>query len=203
MNYGELQTQFTSILGRRDLTSTLRDTFLSLSISRIQRELRAPFMESTLDVTIGEDYDGLEIPSDYLALCFITVGSEPSKLQRVDLLTALNEAQAIGIPKVFARQGSKWILGPAPAEDEVITIGYFAEFTDLEDSEDESTLTIIAPDLIIYGALIYASEYFLDRRLEVFESRYRTILDMVQSQADFDELSYSKIMPCFSIEDEN
>lgn len=202
MNYGELKTHFQSLLNRRDLTPSLRETFIQMAISRIQRELRAPLMEKAVEVTISGAYDGLEIPSDYIALVAITVDGEETKLRRVDLQVAQREAVNIGIPQVFARQGGKWILGPTPIEDTVMRIDYFGELGALEEDEDENVLTIVAPDLIAYAALVYASEYFLDRRLEAFENRYTTMLTAIQGQADFDELSHAAIMPCIAMEDE-
>jgi hypothetical protein len=202
MNYGELKTHFQALLNRRDLTTTLRETFLQMGISRIQRELRAPLMEKATLVTIGEDYDGLEIPSDYIALVALTVVDEETKLRRVDLQVAQREAVNIDTPQVFARQAGKWILGPTPIEDTVIRIDYFGEVGALEEDDDENVLTIIAPDLVSYAALVYAAEYFLDRRLEAFENRYNIMLNAIQSQSDFDELSHAAIMPCLVMEDE-
>ena len=203
MNYGELKTHFQSILNRRDLTASLRETFLQMSIARIQRELRAPLMEKAVEVTIGSEYDGLEIPSDYIALVALTVVDEEIKLQRVDLNVAQREAAAQNdFPRVFARQGGKWVLGPTPVEDTVIRIDYFGELDEIEEDEDENVLTIVAPDLITYGALVYAAEYFLDRRLEAFENRYQTMLNQIQSQADYDEISQGVIRPCSSMVDE-
>jgi hypothetical protein len=203
MNYGELKTHFQSILNRRDLTTSLRSTFIDMAISRIQRELRAPLMEKSVEVTIGEDYDGLEIPSDYIALVALTVVDEEIKLQRVDLEVAQLEAINQTYPRVFARQGGKWVLGPTPTEDTVIRIDYFAELGALSEDTDENNLTIVAPDLITYGALVYAAEYFLDRRLEAFENRYQSTLMAIQGQADYDELSHSVMRPCTNFEDEN
>ena len=203
MNYGELRTQFTAVLNRRDLTTSLANTFLQMGISRIQRELRAPFLEKSTLVTIGSSYDGIEIPSDYLALVALTVVGQDAKLQRVDLNIAQAEAnRGTNIPRVFARQGGKLIIGPTPAEGEVVRIDYYGEVGELSDDTDENTLTIIAWDLVVYAALVLAAEYFLDRRLEAFEIRYQTTLKEITDQADFDDVSSGVIYPCYSIVDE-
>jgi hypothetical protein len=203
MTYGELQTHFTAVLNRRDLTTTIRDTFLQMGIAKIQRELRAPFMEKSVLVTIGSDYDGIEIPSDYIALVALTAVDLESKLQRVDLNVAQSEAaKGVATPRVFARQGGRWILGPTPAEDDVIRIDYYGEIGELSESDDENVLTIIAWDLIIYSALVLAAEYFLDRRLETFNNRYKETLAALQGQSDFDELSSGVIRPGIAFEDD-
>lgn len=201
MNYGELKTHFQSILNRRDLTTSLRATFLDMAIARVQRELRAPLMEKAINVTISSSYDGLDIPSDYLALVSLTVVGEESKLQRVDLEVAQRLAETTAVPQCFARQGGKWVLGPTPAENTVIRIDYFAEFGALSLDADENNLTLVAPDLITYAALVYAAEYFLDRRMEAFETRYQTMLASIQNQADFDELSQAVMRPCYEMAD--
>ena len=205
MTYGELQTHFTAVLNRRDLTATLRDTFLQMGIARIQRELRAPFMEKSVLVTIGSSYDGIEIPSDYIALVALTatVGTTTYKLQRVDLETAkAEEAKGTAPPRVFARQGGKWVLGPTPAEDDVIRIDYYGEVGELSAADDENTLTIIAWDLIVYAALVLAAEYYLDRRLETFNDRYTQTLAALQGQADYDEISDAFMRPKDRFEDD-
>jgi hypothetical protein len=203
MNYGELKTHFTSVLNRRDLTATLRDSFLQMGIARIQRELRAPLMEKQALVIVGDDYDGVPIPADYIALVSITVVDQETKLQRVDLEVAQREvARGVSIPRVFARQGAKWVLGPLPAEGDTVRIDYYGELDTLNDDEDENTLSIVAWDLIVYAALVLAAEYFLDRRLETFNNRYNETLATIQGQSDFDEISNAVMRPCIAIEDD-
>jgi hypothetical protein len=203
MNYGELKTQFTAMLNRRDLTATLRDTFLQTGISRIQRELRAPFMEKTVLYTVGSTYDGVEIPADYIALIALTIVDQETKLRRVDLGQALESATRIGPSEVFARQVGKWVLGPVPVEDDVVRIDYVAEVEALVNDEDENTLTIIAPDMVCYSALVLAAEYYLDRRLEYFETRYKDTLGLIQAQAMDDELSNAVMLPSFYMVDDD
>ena len=205
MTYGELRTHFNAVLNRRDLTTTLRDSFLQMGISKIQRELRTPLMEKSVLVTVGSDYDGIEIPSDYIALVALSaeVGVNTYKLQRVDLEVAKREeAKGTATPRVFSRQGGKWILGPTPAEDDVIRIDYYGEVGELSDDADENTLTIIAWDLIIYAALVLAAEYYLDKRLETFNERYMQTLSALQGQSDYDEISDAVMRPCITIQDD-
>ena len=37
---------------------------------------------------------------------------------------------------------------------------------------DENDLAAVAPDLIIYGALGYAADYYLDERRDIFEAKF-------------------------------
>jgi hypothetical protein len=203
MNWGELQTHFTSVLNRRDLTPTLRDSFLRMGMARIQRELRAPFMEKSVLFEIGETYDKLPIPDDYIALVALTVEGQTTKLQRVNVDLAIKTAaQGIDKPLVFARQQQNWILGPRPALGTVIRMDFYADRPDLVELEDTNTMLVVAWDLITYAALVLAAEYYLDRRLETFEARYSTTLDALQSQADFDEISFGTMVGTYQMMDE-
>ena len=47
----------------------------------------------------------------------------------------------------------------------------------------------VAPDLIIYGALTFAADYYLDERAQVFESKFQTFLAELQEQANDQELN--------------
>jgi len=53
MSYLDVKNQFTALLNRRDLTSTLTTTFLNYGIQRIQRNVRVPAMERVVEMTTG------------------------------------------------------------------------------------------------------------------------------------------------------
>lgn len=204
MTYDELRSQFEGLLKRRDMTTTQRDAFLDQAIARIQRELRIPPMEKTAIVNVeGYDSTGIEVPNDLIELKDISVGS--SRLRRVDLQTALRlEECPAGVPQVYTRVGGAFRFGPPPSEGSQIQLNYYAEFAPLVNGSDESTLTRIAPDLIIYGALSYAADWFLDKRSPQFEARYQQILQTLQQQADRDELSAAAAMaPTYTYPDDD
>jgi hypothetical protein len=190
MNYGEVKAQFAAILNRRDITPTLQDTFLQQALSRIQRELRCPALEKSVVVTIDDEvYDGgLAIPSDFLELIKITANTKyPIELRPLDAV--LPRAQTVGVPQIFARQGGRWVFAPSPQEGDVIRIDYYAEFAPVTASGDTNIITQIAPDLIIYGALSYAGDHFVDKRTPGWEARYMQIKDALEAMGDDDALA--------------
>lgn len=193
MTLDEIKSQFTGLMNRRDLTAntSLVSTFVNQSIMRIQRELRIPAMEKSVNVTIGNPYSGLIIPSDLLELISIiptTSDGGSIRLKRGTLERCLNLATFVGDPEIYARQGGLWILGPAPALNQVVRVDYYAEFSPLVNGTDTNVIAEIAWDLIVYGALSAACEYFKDSRLQVFEARYQQIFEALQNQADYDEI---------------
>ena len=54
---------------------------------------------------------------------------------------------------------------------------------------DENALSKIAPDLIIYSALTYASDYYLDERAAQFEQKFVGFLTELQEQANDQEVN--------------
>ena len=213
MTYGEIRTKFLARLNRRDCTPTLADGFLQDAITRIQRVIRIPAMEKSVLVTLdGPNYfdDGaLAIPSDYIHLKDIFASTSSgliTRLVRKDLGYVLKLASEwVGLtPTCFARQGPTWVFGPTPLAETVIRVDYFAEFEDVEEVADDTILTAIAHDLILYGALSYAADHWVDKRGPLFEQRFTQIISDIQNQGDADELTGSaQVSPAFTYPEED
>ena len=188
MNKGALRTQFKNLLNRSDITDTLSDTFIDQGIARIQRTLRIPSMEKKQNYVVSASTTSIVLPSDFLEA--IDLYYDGRSLERIPMKemqelkkNALNDA-----PLYFAREQSNFLLYPYPKTG-TISLNYYGQYADMTTDSDENQLAIVASDLIIYGALTYASDYYLDERSELFEAKYRTYLSEVQQQADDAELT--------------
>lgn len=207
MNLSQITTQFTGLMNRRDLTSNsaLVTTFLNAAQMRLQRDLRCPANEKWSNVTIGTPYNGLVIPNDYLELIGIfpnadwTVRCRREKLERV-----INYAQfATDKSLLYARQGGVWILGPAPSVGDVITLGYYSEVPALVNPTDTNIISIIAWDLIVYAALVFAGEQYNDKRTGAWEARYQQILSDLNDMGSDDEMDEGHMEHCHSYPDDD
>jgi hypothetical protein len=200
MNYGAMKTLFNGLLNRRDNTAALTETFMQNSLLRTQRKLRIPAMEASTVFTIPSNYTGLQIPNDFLELIALSDPANATELTRTSLQNAMRYALILGeLPRVFARQAGKWVIGPTPTTATTIQIDYYALFGTLAADGDTNVITDVMPDGIVYGALSLACDYYLDKRHDVFEQRYLSIRDGVQEQADMDELSgISQVAACNS-----
>ena len=87
------------------------------------------------------------------------------------------------------KPGVPAIIGPQPAVGSAIEVIYYAEFSPLVNPTDTNTISNIAWDAVVYGALSAASDYYNDDRAGSFEARYKQIAQMLQEQADADELT--------------
>jgi hypothetical protein len=101
----------------------------------------------------------------------------------------MSRAELPDIPKVFARRGGYWVLGPQPKVGSVVEIVYYAEFAPLVNLTDTNTISRVAWDAVVYGALSAAADFYNDDRSQVFEQRYSQITQNLQAMADSDELT--------------
>lgn len=210
----ELRTKFIARMRRRDVTSTLADGFLDDAVLRVQRVLRVPALESSVEATISDAtyFDNgseLLLPVDLLGIRTVTVvdaaGAE-TVLERRDIDYVLRSAfDEIGVtPRYFARRGPALVFAPTPVDGTDIRIDYYADAAELTNDDDENIISTIAPDLIIYGALTYACDHFSDTRGPKFEERFQQILADLTGQAQDDELTASAVVtPAYTYPNED
>ena len=190
MNKGEIRAHFKALLNRTDCDDSLADTFINQSIARIERTLRIPPMEKTQTYTIQASTSFVTIPSDFLEITDFYYDS--TNLTRVPLgkMVEMSEGGQQGTPTSFSREGEVMKIYPYPTSG-TITMNYYASFTDMVSDTDENDLALIGSDLIIYGALAYASDYYLDERGQLFEAKFGQFMTEVQEQANDAETSGS------------
>jgi hypothetical protein len=190
MNKGELRTHFKELLNRSDCSDALADTFIDQSITRIERNLRVPMMEKVYSYAISVATDELTIPNDFLEA--INLYYDNTTLNRVSMTRFLDisDANENGTPRYFTRQGSKFKIYPIPTTGNIV-LNYYASLPAMASDTDENDLALIASDLIIYGALSFAADYFFDERGQLFDGRFTQIFDQIQTHADDAETSGS------------
>lgn len=203
MNYGEIRTQFKAILNRRDCTNALADTFLNQSLLRCTRELRTPAQEAQLSLTVGSTFSGFPVPADMIqviAMMATTVDGQQRKIDQRSLARFLEFDVSVGSPAYYTRIGNAYQFRPVPAENTELVLYYYGEFTQFSGDSSETVLSLIAPDLLIYGALSYAADYFMDDRRDSFEARYSQIAQALQDQAYDVDAHDAAIAPAYNTE---
>ena len=182
MNKAQIRSQLKGILNRNDCTDEQADSFIDLALSRIQRTLRIPPMEKQQDYTSNDVGDNLlVIPNDFLSMKYIWSGS--TMLEYKDFATFLKIPDSTGLPQYYTRVRGGILVKPIPPVDTEISIVYYGEFDDLLSDTSENSLTNFAPDLLVYGGLSFAADFFVDDRKPLFEDRYAVIYNEVEEQA--------------------
>lgn len=188
MNYGELKTHFKDVLNRSDITDAQAVRFISDGIGRIERQLRTAMNEKVKNYTITAQTSSITLPADFIET--VSLYHSDREIRRVPMSQfrkLVNNTYA-GKPDVYTRLQQDLLLHPQPS-DGTLTLYYYGQFDPMSQDTDENILAAAAPDLIIYSALTYASDFYLDERTEQFETKYQRFLLEVQEQANDQEMS--------------
>lgn len=183
MNKLGIRNQIRGLLNRNDLTDTQADIFIDQAVARIQRTLRIPPMERTMITTVADSSPELIVlPNDFLQLK--NLYTDKGTLEYKDLGQFLQIQDAPGnYPKYYTRVQGSYLVKPSPPEGLQINMIYYGEIADLVNETDENFLSVICPDLLVYGALIYAADFFVDDRRDSFEAVATRIFDELISQS--------------------
>ena len=202
MNYGDIKTQFEALLNRSDITPTLTTNFIDQGIARIQRQLRTPLNENIVTYTITTQTPSVTVPTDFLEIISLYFGGAELNRVPVAKFRPLANNPVTGNPTVFNRQQQNLQLWPQPTSG-TLTLYYYGEFAPMTLNSDENALAAVASDLIIYAALTYAADYYLDERGQLFEDKYNQFLAELQQQGDDQELNggTQSIQPAYSYAD--
>ena len=191
--YAELQTSVTGWLHRADLTSIVPD-LITLGEARIFREVRARSMEAAFSDTIASGV--IALPTSYIELKFSYVNRSPTQiLNRMDarfIYEKYPSRAAGGLPKFIAREASNFIFGPYPDSDYTITGVYYKNIGPL--SSSAHALFTDNPDLYMWAALAESEPYLKnDKRVALWEAKYRMIKDAVNGLAEREDFSGSDL----------
>ena len=203
MNYGELKSHFEALLNRSDNTSALTETFISQGISRIGRQLRTAMNEQLQTYALTAQTAKFTLPSDFLEIISLYYGDRQLIRLPMAKFRPFTTSAATGSPKYFTREQATILLHPQPTDGSLV-LYYYGDFPTLTADTDTNALSIAAPDLIIYAALTYAADFYLDERAEIFESKYTAFLAEIQEQANDQELngSANTIAPAYAYGDD-
>ncbi|MGC3025832.1 phage adaptor protein [Burkholderia sp. DN3021] len=209
MNLAQLRNKFLAILNRNDCTTDLANDFISMAQTRLERTLRVPGMEN-MSVTTGADpsvapTNAIVIPSDFLSLKYLYAGE--TLMENKDLGHFLKIQQDPGFsncthPRYYSRVGASFLIKPTLALGDTATMVYYAAQPQLLVDTDTNFFSNVAADLLIYGALSYATDYFVDDRVQAFESRFTQLYADIEEQGRMTDMEQSSmaISPAYSME---
>lgn len=191
MTKAEIRTAFLSILNNTDCTNALADQFVfDQGIARSQRLLRLRSQETLEATVVGSSFTSITIPSDSLRI--IGLYHEQFLAKRIGLAEYVSKSYGAGTsntPCYWTQNRGTILITPTPNEGVTMNLLYYAAFEDFASDDDDTPLSIKAPDLFIYGGLVFAADHYIDERLPRFEQRYNQIISELQAEADDDELS--------------
>jgi len=184
LNYGQLRASIEATLNRTDGCPALTTSFVDKGIRLIQRRARLPFMERTVEYTVGPVWAGLNIPGDFLEVLHLECSGSPRPLTPMPTLRAFRAVPPASLPSAYFRQRGSLLIAGAPAEGVELSLTYHADMAALADDADTNGLLTAMPDLVEWAALIFAAEHFEDPRGDRWNARYETTMADIEAQAE-------------------
>lgn len=183
MTRGELRAYFKEILNRSDCTDEQADRFIGLGVRKLERTLRVPTLERS-HTYISDGTGSFAIPANYLAI--IGLFHKDRRLERVSGSDAFR-FPSDSCPSVFWREGPYLkVRGYPPSGDEVV-LRYYGEFEEFGNDNYETVEMAVYPDAMVYAALLFAADFYMDERKPFFETEFNRILLEIQASAEADE----------------
>lgn len=209
MQYLAMRQQALAILNRTDCSDTLMKTFFTMGLQRIQREYRSPDIvkELVIDTTLAVSQ--VTIPSDWVETQTFTVTDPNGDGRDLDFLPlgrfTRKKNVILGVPVYYTRKLNKWLVTDQINPGATASVTYWPTQPPLVNDTDETPICIVAPDAVIYGALTYAADYFLDDRTTVWEGKFKEFVGSAEQLAETeeDETGTSIVSPAYELDDQS
>lgn len=187
----EVRTKFKDLLNNTLCTDALADHFIDLAVKRASRQLKIKDVEVISQTTIDGTYPGyISVPLGYKGIIEFRAndGTTEYRLTRKSSDESYAYAAFAGKPpKVYHREGDKFYIHPSPRDGDVITLHYWSALTvPATDGDEEDAYTEVY-DLVIYGALIYAGDHFVDDRKASWQQTAQELLVEIDEAARIDD----------------
>lgn len=180
MTRGELRSTVLARLNRDDCTAGMADGFIAEAVRRVEREVRAPFMEKTYTVDTTGGVSTFVAPPDYLEDFDMLVDGRPLVKQ---VYRVLLRASPACTPFAYARYGTAFHIRGMVAEGQTLELFYYGRFDQTVLDTDTNTLLTHEPDLALYAALSAAGDHFQHEKTPEWDNRYVSVRENVLAAA--------------------
>lgn len=155
---------------------------INLAERRVARELKVQGLISVVTGTLVAGQSVYDKPDRWRDTVSINVGLGASKANRTTLFTRSyeylraywpNESET-DVPVFYADYDyDHWLIAPTPDDAYPFEASYYELPPLLDDSNQTNWLTDLAPELLLYGALLEATPFLKnDERIPVWQSFY-------------------------------
>lgn len=185
--YTEISLKLEQWLNREgfsELTDQTEDLIL-MGQRRIFRELRVNAMlvvdsAFTIDSTIEA------VPADYKATYTFSISRDGGQADmRSTPIRNLRKSGTSGTPRFFSKVGNSFYFGPSPDGTYTAELMYYAEPTLVDEGNASNWLSLAAPELILYAALVEASLFLKDdARVQFWEAKFQNVFTALEKESE-------------------
>jgi hypothetical protein len=157
---------------------------IALAESSIAAELKTYMQLIVVETNLAQNQEVLNKPSRWRKTVSMKVNGAPILLRSQDYVAQYLSESNPGLPKYYADYDySNWNFAPRPDQDYPVEIIYYAEIQPLDAVNQQNLWTAIAPQAMLYGALLQAQGYLkaLDK-LPVWKSYYTDAITALKKE---------------------
>lgn len=159
---------------------------IALAESSIAAELKTYMQLIVVETNLATNQTILNKPARWRKTVSMKVNGQPVLLRSQDYVSQYLSESSGGKPTYYADYDySNWNFAPAPDQSYPVEIIYFAEIQPLDENNQQNLWTSIAPQAMLYGALLQAQGYLkaLDK-LPVWKSYYTDAITALKKEDD-------------------
>lgn len=175
MTYNSLVLNIQQYMERNDADFIAQiPNLIALAESSIAAELKTYLQLIVVEASLATNQTVLNKPARWRKTVSMKVNGQPVLLRSQDFVAQYLSESSGGKPKYYSEYDySNWNFAPAPDAAYPVEIIYYAEIQPLDEVNQQNLWTAIAPQAMLYGALLQAQGYLkaIDK-LPVWKSYY-------------------------------
>jgi hypothetical protein len=187
MTYDSLVLNIQQYMERTDAEFIAQiPNLIALAESSIAAELKTYMQQIVVETNLATNQTVLNKPSRWRKTVSMKVNGQPVLLRSQDYVSQYLSESSGGQPLYYADYDySNWNFAPSPNTNYPVEIIYFAEIQPLDDTNQQNLWTQVAPQAMLYGALLQAQGYLkaLDK-LPVWKQYYTDAVNALKKEDD-------------------
>ena len=185
MTYDSLVANIIDYMERDDADFVAQiPNLIALAESSIAAELKTFLQLIVVETNLTSNVAVLNKPTRWRKTVSMKINGQPVLLRSQDYIAQYQSESSTGQPLYYADYDyNNWNFAPVPDQSYPVEIIYYAEIQPLDQSNQQNLWTAIAPQAMLYGALLQAQGYLkaLDK-LPVWKQYYTDALAALKKE---------------------
>ena len=185
MTYDSLVQNIIDYMERNDADFVAQiPNLIALAESSIAAELKTFLQLIVVETNLATNQTILNKPARWRKTVSMKVNGQPILLRSQDYVSQYLSESSGGTPLYYADYDySNWNFAPKPNASYPVEIIYYSEIQPLDENNQQNLWTSIAPQAMLYGALLQAQGYLkaLDK-LPVWKQYYTDAVDALKKE---------------------
>ena len=185
MTYDSLVLNIQQYMERNDAEFIAQiPNLIALAESSIAAELKTFLQLTVVETTLLENQNVLDKPARWRKTVSMKVNGKPVLLRSQDYVAQYSSEADAGLPTYYADYDyTHWNFAPLPDQEYPVEIIYYSEIQPLDSENQQNLFTAIAPQAMLYGALVQAQGYLkaLDK-LPIWKKYYSDAISALKNE---------------------